>query len=129
LEATNGKLRLVLRSTKVLARIEDLESNSVLSNSLLAWNGQVFGTRRRVMFYEYVFDERQTQALREARELTRKTGLILEVTDLTRQNALKRILISGMSRIGGQARLRGGSKPSLVAADSSGCVRPLACQP
>jgi len=129
LEATNGKLRLVLRSTKVLARIEDLESNSVLSNSLLAWNGQVFGTRRRVMFYEYVFDERQTQALREARELTRKTGLVLEVTDLSRQSALRRILRSGLSMIGGQVRLRSGSKSSLAAAEDSDCVRPLSSQP
>lgn len=129
MEATNGELWLVLRSTKVVARTADFETNSVLSNSLLAWNGQVFGTRRRVMVYEYVFDERQTQALREARELTRKTGLILEVTDLTRQNAIRRILRAGMGMIGGEARLRWGSKPSLAAAENSGCVRPLASQP
>ncbi len=90
--ATDGKMRLVLRSTKVLARVEDFETNSVLSNSLQVWNGQVFGTRRRVLVYEHVFDERQKQALEEARELARRACLVFEVTDLSRQSALKRIL-------------------------------------
>ena len=63
--ATNGKLRLVLRSKKVLVRTEDYESSGVTSGSLTAWNGQLFGTRRRVMVYDYVYDERQKQALKE----------------------------------------------------------------
>lgn len=129
MEATkNGRLRLVLRSRKVLARVEDFDSNSVLSNSLMAWNGQVFGSRRRVMVYEYVFDERQTQALREARELSEKTGLTLEVTDLSRQSALKRVLRSGLAMVSAQVRPRSDSRPSLVSGDSDR-VRPVACQP
>ena len=112
-----------------MARIEDYESNSVLSNSAMAWNGQLFGTRKRIRVYEYVFDERQMQALREAQELTKKTGLVLEVTDLSRQSALRRILRSGLSRIWGEVRLRSGSRPSLVAAENSDCVRPLASRP
>jgi len=125
----NGKLRLVLRSKKVLARVEDFETNSVLSNSILASNGQVFGTRRRVSVYEYVFDERQAQALKEARELSMKTGLVLEVTDLSRQGALRRILRSALAVIGGGARLRLGSRSSLGAGENSDCVRPLVGRP
>ena len=89
--ATNGKLRLVLRSKKVPVRIEVYQTTSAPSDSLTAWNGQLFGTRRRVVVYDYVYDERQAQALREAGELAAKTGLTLEVTDLTRRGALRRI--------------------------------------
>ena len=92
---TTGRLRLVLKSTKVLVRIEDHRTNSGPSNSLTAWNGQLFATRRRVVVYDYVYDERQAQALREARELAAKTGLSLEVTDLSRRSALRRILKLG----------------------------------
>lgn len=93
--ATNGKLRLVLRSRKVPVRIEDYQTNSAPSDSLRAWNGQLFGTRRRVVVYDYVYDERQAQALKEVRELATKTGLVLEVTDLSRRSALRRILRVG----------------------------------
>jgi hypothetical protein len=93
--STTGKLRLVLKSTKVLVRIEDYQTNSGPSGSLTAWNGQLFATRRRVMVYDYVYDERQALALREARELATKTGLVLEVTDLSRRGALRRILRFG----------------------------------
>ena len=44
------------------------------------------------MVYECVYDERQKEALREARELAARTGLILEVTDLSRQSAVRRVL-------------------------------------
>jgi len=93
--ATNGKLRLVLRSKRVLVRTENYESSGVTSNSLTAWNGQVFSTRRRVMVYDYVYDERQKQALEGVRELATKMGLVLEVTDLSRRSALRRILRLG----------------------------------
>ncbi len=93
--ATNGKLRLVLRSKKVLVRTEDYESSGVTPGSLTAWNGELFGTRRRVMVYDYVYDERQKQALKEARELATRTGLVLEVTDLSRRSPLRRILRLG----------------------------------
>jgi hypothetical protein len=128
LEANNGRLRLVLRSKKVLSRVADYDSNSVVSNSLLAWNGQVSGTRRRVMVYEYVLDERQARALREARELSEKTGLILEVTDLSRQNALKRLLTSGLSAMSGQLRPRLDSRSSF-ASENCDSIRPAACPP
>lgn len=91
MESTNGKLRLVLRSEKVLARIEEFQVGGVCSNSLMAWNGQLVSSRRTARVYEYVFDERQTRALNEARELARRTGLTLEVTDLTRQSPLRKI--------------------------------------
>jgi hypothetical protein len=106
LEGTDGKLRLVLSSKKVLSRIEEFESGSVCSNSLLAWNGQLLVTRRRAKVYEYVFDGRQTRALSEARELAIRSGLVLEVTDLSRQNVLRRILRLGLSRFNGGARAR-----------------------
>ena len=129
MEATNGKLRLMLRSKKVLARIEEFESGGVSSNSLMAWNGQLFASKRRVAVYNYVFDDTQMQALCEARELARKAGLILEVTDLSRQNALKRVLRSGLGMTGGRVRPRLNSSQSSAAAENSDCVRPLSCQP
>lgn len=128
MEATKGKLRIVLESKKVLVRVEDFDSSSALSSSVLALNGQAFGTRRRISVYEYVFDERQMQALREARELSEKTGLVLEVTDLSRQNALKRALRSGLSMMSGRLRPRLDSRPSFPSKKCDS-IRPLACQP
>jgi len=129
LEQANGKLRLVLRSKKLLTRVEDFDSSRVLSNSLLGWNGQVSGARRRIRVYEYVFDERQLQALREARELSERTGLILEVTDLSQANALRRVWASGLGRVSGRMRPRLDSRTSVAPAEDSGGVRPLVCQP
>jgi hypothetical protein len=75
-------------------RTEVYESSGVTSGSLTAWNGRVFGTRRRVV-YDYVYDERQKQALEEAREPATRAGLALEVTDLSRRSGLRRILKLG----------------------------------
>jgi hypothetical protein len=85
----------VLKSKRVLVRTECYESSGVTPGSLTAWNGQVFGTRRRVVVYDYVYDERQKQALEGARELATRTGLVLEVTDLSRRGGLRRMLRLG----------------------------------
>ena len=42
--------------------------------------------------YDYLFDEAQERALRETRELAGRSGLVLEVTDLTRQSPVRRML-------------------------------------
>jgi hypothetical protein len=108
LEATIGKLRLVLRSKKVMARTEAFESGGVSSSSLMAWNGELFVSRRRIAVYDYVFDEKQTCALSEARDLARRSGLSLEVVDLSRQNALRRVLRLGLSMVNGEVIARFG---------------------
>jgi len=96
---TNGKLRLVLSSKRVLARVEEFQSSGVSSSSLMAFNGQLLSSRRRVPVYEYVLDEEQSRALRAAREIASQSGLVLEETDLSRQSPLKRLLRVGMSRM------------------------------
>lgn len=103
----SGKIRLVLRSKKV-ARIAEVGGARASPGSLLAWDGSSFPSQtRRVVVYDYVFDEKQTKALDEARDLARRTGLALQVTDLSRENALARGLRSGLGKVGGAvARLR-----------------------
>ncbi len=109
----NGKLRLVLRSRKVVSRIAEFEMASSASTSLMAFNGQLFGSRKRVALYDYVFDEEQTRALREARELAVRSGLVLEVTDLTRLGILRRMLRLGLSRASRDDLTRYLASPSL----------------
>jgi hypothetical protein len=56
--------------------------------------------------YDYVFDvfdEAQARALRETRELADRSGLALEVTDLTRQSLLRRMLGSALGKGDAQA--------------------------
>ena len=110
--ATNGRLRLVLSSKKVMVRTEEFESGCVSSGSLLAWNGPLFVSRRRIAVYDYIFDEKQLCALSEARELASRSGLILEVIDLSRQSALKRVLRLGLSKVDGEAIARFASSSS-----------------
>jgi hypothetical protein len=88
----NGKLKLVLRSKKVPVRVERFQSGSMVSGSLRAWNGPLFVSTRTFVEYEYVFDYFQNIAMTEARSLAARTGLLLEVVDLSRQTILKRWL-------------------------------------
>jgi hypothetical protein len=88
-DSTNGRLRLVLSSKKVLVRVDLVE------HSLLAWDGTVHVRRRWVRVYDHVLNEKQTSALSGARELAARKGLTLEVTDLSRQSALRRIFRLG----------------------------------
>jgi hypothetical protein len=88
----NGKLRLVLKSKKIPVRMERFQSGSIVNGSLRAWNGPLFVSTRTFIEYEYVFDDVQKVALTEARDLAARTGLALEVVDLSRQNILKRWL-------------------------------------
>ena len=127
MRTTNGKLRLVLSSKKV-ARIEEFVTGAP-SGSLMAWNGQLFANKRRIVVYDYVFDDAQMHALSEARGLAMRTGLVLQVTDLSRRSPLKRALDSGFGRIAGQLRLRTGAKPSLVAVQECDCVSSAVCPP
>jgi hypothetical protein len=132
LESENGKIRLFLRSKKV-ARIAEFGGVTSSPDSLLAWHGPSFPSQiRRVIVYDYVFDDKQTKALDEARSLAKRTGLTLQVTDLSRQNALERALRSSLGAVGGTiARLR----PDLKATRgprspaSEKMVRQQVCQP
>ena len=132
LENENGKLRLVLRSKRV-ARIAEFSGGAPSSNSLIAWYGPLFPSqKRKVMVYDYVFDDKQTKALDEARDLAKRTGLALEVTDLSRQNALERALRSSLSKVGGAiARLHLDMKALRGSQESSyeRMIRQQACQP
>jgi hypothetical protein len=85
MERTNGKLQLIISSKKVLARIERFDVSTP------GWNGQLYVSRRTVKVFDYVLDESQVRALKEAEELAARSGLTLEVTDLARQGALRRM--------------------------------------
>jgi hypothetical protein len=96
-ETSNGKLQIVVRSKKVLARVERFEV------PLMTEDGRIrFINKGELKVYDYVFDEAQERALRETRELADRSGLALEVTDLTRQSLLQRVLRSALRRGDGQ---------------------------
>lgn len=87
MKTTNGKLQLVVRSRKTLARIERFDV------PVMTQDGRVrFINKGTLKVYDYVFDEPQERALRETRDLASKSGLVLEVTDLTRQSPVRRAL-------------------------------------
>jgi hypothetical protein len=87
LKSTNSKLQLVVRSKKVLARIERFEV------PVMTQDGRVrFISKGSLKVYEYLFDEAQERALRETRDLAARSGVVLEVTDLTRQSPVRRML-------------------------------------
>lgn len=92
METTNGRLQLVVSSKKVLARIESYDVSFRTSD------GQLHVNKRTARIYDYVLDEGQTRALRESRELASKSGLTLEVTDLSQQGALGRMLRTAFGR-------------------------------
>jgi len=123
MEETSGKMKLILTSRKVLVRVEQVEDR------FMTWDGQVRVNRRRVKVYDYLFDEAQSQALREARELASKSGMALEVTDLTRQGLLRRLLRSGLRTAGGRgsALVVASSPPDVPGESSQG--RPQAFRP
>lgn len=86
MKTNNSKLQLVVRSKKVLARIERFDV------PVMTMDGRVrFINKGTLKVYDYLFDEAQERALRETRELADRSGLVLEVTDLTRQNPVRRI--------------------------------------
>ena len=93
METTNGKLQLVIKSEKVIRLVE-------FDVPIMTRYGKVGVTKKWARVYEYVFDEGQKRALSEARELACKSGLVLEVTDLSRQSALRRMIGRGLSMIG-----------------------------
>jgi hypothetical protein len=87
LKSNSSKLQLVVRSKKVLARIERFEV------PVMTQDGRVrFINKGSLKVYDYLFDEAQERALRETRDLARRSGLVLEVTDLTRQSPVRRIM-------------------------------------
>jgi hypothetical protein len=87
LETSNGKLQIVVRSKKVLVRIERFDV------PVMTQDGRVsFINRGTLKVYDYLFDEAQERALRETRELANKEGLALEVTDLTRRSLFRRVV-------------------------------------
>ena len=132
MENENGKIRLVLRSKRV-ARIAEFSSAGASSSSLMSWYGPLFPSQKsRAMVYDYVFDDKQAKALDEARDLAKRTGLVLEVTDLSRQNALERALRSGPGRVGGAiARARLDLRALRGSQESSyeRMIRQQACRP
>lgn len=96
MERINGKLQLVVKSEKK-ARIVEYEVPLITT-----W-GKVGVEKKRAMVYDYVLGETQSLAVNEARKLAAERGLTLKVTDLSRQGFLRRIVGSGLDRIGGHA--------------------------
>jgi len=70
LEATNGKLQLVIKSEKMVSIVE-------FDVPIMTRYGKVGVTEKWARVYEYVFDEGQMRALSEARELASKSRLSL----------------------------------------------------
>lgn len=109
METSNGKLQIVVRSKKVLVRDERFDV------PVMTQDGRVsFINRGTLKVYDYVFDEAQARALRESRELAKRSGLALEVTDLSRQSLLGRMLRPLLGRNGLL-----GAAPNLVVELSS----------
>lgn len=102
MKAINGKLQLIIKSEKV-SRLVEWEVPLVTR-----W-GMVGVGKKRAIVYDYVLDETQKLALKEARELARERNLTLKVTDLSRQGFLRRIVASGLDRIDGHVWLRSSS--------------------
>jgi hypothetical protein len=105
---TKGKLHLVMRSEK-RTRIVEFEV------PLMTWYGKVGVDRRRAKVCDYVFDQNQMRALGEARELASRSGLALEVTDLSRESALRRVLRVGLRGFSADVMAGMGSRQSLKA--------------
>ena len=128
----SGKLRLVLRSKRV-ARVAEFSGSGGSPNSLMSWYGPLFPSQKsRTVVYDYVFDDKQAKALDEARNLAKRTGLVLEVTDMSRQNALERALKSSLGKVGGSiVRLRLDLKALRGPQESSyeRMIRQQACRP
>jgi hypothetical protein len=101
MEIVNGRLRLVVSSKKVLVRVDGFDV------SLPGLNGQLYVSKRTVKIFDYVLDDFQTRTVEEAREFARRSGLILEVIDLSRQSVFRRMI----RRLGG--RLEADSRRSL----------------
>jgi hypothetical protein len=104
LEKANGKLQLVMKSERMVRIVE-------FDMPIMTRYGKV-GTKKRATVYEYVFDEGQMRAMSEARKLTNESGLVLEVTDLSRQSGLRRMIRQRLSRISLAARIEAGSRQS-----------------
>lgn len=132
LESERGKIRLVLKSKRV-ARVAEFGGGALPPNSLMSWYGPLFPSQKsRVMLYDYVFDDKQAKALEEARDLAKRSGMVLEVTDLSRQNALERALRSSLGRVGGAvARARLDLRALRGSQESSyeRMIRREACRP
>lgn len=87
-------MRITVRSKKVLVRIEES------SEPMVTWGGVVhLANEQEERIYDYVLDEKQRRALTEARDLASRTGMRLEVIDLSRQSALRRALGSSLDRL------------------------------
>ena len=91
---TNGKLELVVRSRKVLSRVDSYDV------SVRGLDGLQHVSRRSLNVFDYVLDEQQSRALEEARDLAARSGLTLEVVDLTRQGAFLRLMNLGSAVFG-----------------------------
>ncbi len=86
MRSSSGKLQLVVRSKKVLARIERFDVPVMTQDGRIS-----FINKGTLKVYDYLFEEAQANAVREAQGLARRSGMVLEVTDLTRQSSLKRL--------------------------------------
>ena len=97
METDCGRIKLVIQSKKVLVRVEDYVHPVVTPGGNVVHN-----KRGQLRVYDYVLDEGQRRAIADARELARRSGMILEVTDLSRQSFVRRALNSGLGIIGGR---------------------------
>ena len=97
METDCGRIRIVIQSKKVLVRMEDY------SQPVVAPGGRVVHLKRgQVKVYDYFLDENQRRTIADATELARRSGMVLEVTDLSKQSFVRRVIRSGLGRFGGR---------------------------
>jgi hypothetical protein len=114
-----GTLHLIVKSRKVMVRMVRVEAPQF---SLADLHGRVYTTPGFVPVFDYELGEDQLKLLTESRELAERTGLRLEVTDLTRQSPFKRLVM----RLGGGvpgAVLRPSPGKDIIAAAESPLFR------
>ena len=108
-----NSLRITIRSKKVPVRAVNF------SVRCAPINGQFFSERRSMLSYDYMLDEQEEKALREAATLAKRCGLRLQVVDLTRERPAKRIVRSIANSSLSLARsLRPGNKRVTPASSS-----------
>jgi hypothetical protein len=86
-EPSSGTIHLILKSRKV-ARSSRVEVPQLSVGDI---HGRMYTISKYVTVWDYEFEEDQLNLLKEARQLSERTGMRLELVDLTRQGPLRRI--------------------------------------
>ena len=87
--SSKGKVQVVVRSRKVLAR------TAMIDLSRISYSGVLMPVEKnRVLIYEAALDEDHLKALDDGKRLAEEMGLPFEVVDKSRSNFLRRVASS-----------------------------------